>query len=112
MPANPASGLPQKPRVGAFSEQPQPRAPASQIPAMPVNPAAGLSPLPPRRSDVPDDVTLLDAKSPAPSSPALPSRMPQGSAPARPAGLDPDTIPPISGRPLGSYPPKSGQGEG
>jgi hypothetical protein len=86
--------MPPKPRFGAFSDSQRPgSAPAA------------------RRTDVPEDVTLLDAKAPAPSSPAIPSRMPSGTGPARPAGIDPDTIPPISGRPLGSYPPKSGGGE-
>lgn len=71
-------------------------------------------PLPPRPKDsqVPEDVTLLDAKPPPPSAAAMPAYMPSGSAPARPAGLDPDTIPPVSSRPLGSEPSKGGRGEG
>lgn len=83
------AALPQKPRTGAFSDRP-----------------------PPQRTDRPvtDDVTMLDAKAPAPSGPAVSARMPTGSAPARAAGIDPDTIPPVSGRPLGGYPPKGGQG--
>jgi MoxR-like ATPase len=89
MPAQPAMP-PQRPRTGAFSDRP-----------------------PPQRTDRPvaDDVTMLDAKVPAPSGPAVSARMPTGSAPSRAAGIDPDTIPPVSGRPIGSFKdPKPGQG--
>lgn len=44
--------------------------------------------------------TMLDAR-PAPSAPARPANAPHGSGPARPAGLDPDTIPPAGPGPIG-----------
>jgi MoxR-like ATPase len=101
-PAGSPLGTP--PRSGAFSQAPSHNPPSR--PAIGGAPAARSA----RDSKVPDDVTLLDAKPPAPSAPAMPTMMPSGSAPARPAGLDPDTIPPVTVRPLGSNPPHRGGG--
>ena len=43
--------------------------------------------------------TMLDAR-PAPSAPARPANAPHGSGASRPAGLDPDTIPPVGPGPI------------
>lgn len=54
---------------------------------------------PPRVARPADDLTLLD-HAPAPSAPARPANLPS-SSPSRPAGPDPDTIPPPKPGPFG-----------
>ncbi|MBK8011331.1 MAG: MoxR family ATPase [Deltaproteobacteria bacterium] len=57
------------------------------------------------RTQVPSDVTLLNVDAvPEGKRPSHSTHAPQGSGRARPAGLDPDTIPPPAYRPLRSAP--------
>lgn len=75
-----------------------PRASSSTEPSPPAAPSGNTPPW-----EVPEDVTLMPSDRPAPSAPARSANTPDGSAPARPAGVDPETIPPAFG-PMGNGP--------
>ena len=79
---------------------------ASTAPANPgPGPSRPATPADPARGGVPVRTTRpigRDVAAPAPSGPARPANAPTGSSPSRPAGLDPETLPPPTRGPFGN----------